>query len=340
MNKVLYYPTFDVKNEEWLKFALLYIGKLRPIVPYGAEEYLGDITRLINQETDLYDFYYPRYEDSMKASIIAFEQLERIIEHPNIYRGIFGHGRISEQFRDRTTHTFNIFREKYTYDFERYCLEKGFASESNDGIFVNDELGNIYMTIIANCIAENNNIECITDNEKMVKYAIFSRSIGNFMSSAIRQNTPYSAETIYLARKQINLRLPRNLKDISLETIIEFRNTGNYVELLEAYHRELNSYLDSVSSGTDSFEFLENLNNKKNDLRSELVQLTPDLFSFAMGVLLTISDTSNLPINIISSGIMGASIADSVIKIRRLYRNNEDVRFTRKYFSRLELMPE
>ena len=33
MKSMVYYPGFEVQNEKWLKFALLYFEELRPIIP-------------------------------------------------------------------------------------------------------------------------------------------------------------------------------------------------------------------------------------------------------------------------------------------------------------------
>lgn len=45
MRDMIYFPGFEVKNENWLKFALLYFDTLRPIIPYtvySEERYLSD----------------------------------------------------------------------------------------------------------------------------------------------------------------------------------------------------------------------------------------------------------------------------------------------------------
>ena len=43
LKSLLYYPNFEIANKTWLKFALLYIDELRPIIPdmpYREEDYL------------------------------------------------------------------------------------------------------------------------------------------------------------------------------------------------------------------------------------------------------------------------------------------------------------
>jgi len=41
MQKLLYYPNFEMKNENFLKFALLYIDEIRPIIPIRAMDDLS-----------------------------------------------------------------------------------------------------------------------------------------------------------------------------------------------------------------------------------------------------------------------------------------------------------
>ena len=58
MKELLYYPGFEVKDETWLKFALLYLDHISPIIPYinaPEESYLtptlGQFTRNYTQTT-------------------------------------------------------------------------------------------------------------------------------------------------------------------------------------------------------------------------------------------------------------------------------------------------
>ena len=37
MKELIYYPSFEVRNREWLKFALLYIENLNPIIPESGD---------------------------------------------------------------------------------------------------------------------------------------------------------------------------------------------------------------------------------------------------------------------------------------------------------------
>lgn len=56
MKDMIYYPGFETKDENWLKFALLYFDTLRPIIPYticSEKKYLSGTFQYVMGETDL-----------------------------------------------------------------------------------------------------------------------------------------------------------------------------------------------------------------------------------------------------------------------------------------------
>ena len=65
MKDMIYYPGFETRDENWLKFALLYFDTLRPIIPYtiySEKRYLSDTFQYVMGETDLIKPYRPEYE--------------------------------------------------------------------------------------------------------------------------------------------------------------------------------------------------------------------------------------------------------------------------------------
>ena len=79
MEELLYYPNFEIQNENWLKFALLYIDKLKPIVPYQGDKYISEYSNLIYNESDLLVKYRPEYSEAYKATLDALDILEKIL---------------------------------------------------------------------------------------------------------------------------------------------------------------------------------------------------------------------------------------------------------------------
>lgn len=48
MRELIYYPSFEVRNREWLKFALIYLEYLDPIIPESGDVHLSDEYRTDN----------------------------------------------------------------------------------------------------------------------------------------------------------------------------------------------------------------------------------------------------------------------------------------------------
>jgi len=339
MEKLLYYPSFEVENENWLKFALLYIDKLRPIVPASGHDQLSDLTNNLLERTDLYDFYKPSHEDSYNASLTALDIIEGLIRYPERYYRTFYSRRIDMNLKDRSQHTFLLYGEKYSYDFANFCLQNGLASESPKGVLLNPDLGNIYMTILSNTISEMNNIHCITDNSNMQKYNIFSR-YSNFKHTASGASSFKGLHTskINIAQSEINLALPKNISDLDFNTIIDLRNSRGYKDKLRAFHNELDQYIYLLENNKSDDDFIEHLDRSKLDLFNEFAQLGPNLFSFGLGIWFALNAQIDIK-DIIGTFLIGGAVTATVAKVHKLYVEGHDIRFTRKYLSTLNRIP-
>ncbi|MBN7575667.1 MULTISPECIES: hypothetical protein [Clostridium] len=53
MKNILYYPSFEFKDLDWLKFALLYFYEVNLIIPESADENLSEEIQYVYKETDL-----------------------------------------------------------------------------------------------------------------------------------------------------------------------------------------------------------------------------------------------------------------------------------------------
>lgn len=75
MHKLLYYPNFEIQDQNFLKFALLYIDEISPIIPENARESLSKPMRDILRNTELINLYSPNYENGYLASVAAIKYL-------------------------------------------------------------------------------------------------------------------------------------------------------------------------------------------------------------------------------------------------------------------------
>src|SRR4051794_32823920 len=109
----IYYPGFETKSDAWLKFALLYVDTLRPIIPRLGDSKLSETFRKVRAETDLLDPYRPEPDkgESHTATLDAIDHLERILVHPRRYQPIFGLADIVTKWRDPSTWTTEIYDE-------------------------------------------------------------------------------------------------------------------------------------------------------------------------------------------------------------------------------------
>src|SRR5436853_588756 len=67
MQEFIYYPGFEVRDVNWLKFALLYLDKLDPIIPESGDEHLTEQYRRIMSETDLIEVHRPSLDEGLQA---------------------------------------------------------------------------------------------------------------------------------------------------------------------------------------------------------------------------------------------------------------------------------
>ncbi len=90
MNELIYYPGFEVTQIDWLKFALLYIDKLCPIIPMAGDSHLSDVSKRIIADTDLINIHRPDMDEGSKATLDALEYVDKILRTPQRYSAFFG----------------------------------------------------------------------------------------------------------------------------------------------------------------------------------------------------------------------------------------------------------
>lgn len=83
MRELIYYPGFEVKSKDWLKFALLYMNTLSPIIPHSGDRHLTNLYWQLADETDLLDFHRPEYEEGHRASLDSLGVVEKFYGIPS-----------------------------------------------------------------------------------------------------------------------------------------------------------------------------------------------------------------------------------------------------------------
>jgi len=280
MKSLIYYPSFEFTDELWLKFALLYIGQVSPIIPDSGYSHLSNLFHRLGSDTDLIKIYRPRPSEGKVASLKAIMAIDDLLHNRNHLYGVFERSNTSDweniELQDHT-----LFHEKFNSNFYRYCINNKLAHGCSEGIKVHADISDIYMTILADYIAEFNGTSIITDKVIPETIGIITRTHGN-----ISQN-----QTTF-ARSLIQLYLPANLAEISIDKLIDFRNREDFRRRLDAFHKQLDNLYDNLSPENDCKQFIDNLQTSIKDLWSPISKLGQSMFTFGMGVL-TCVNTSN-----------------------------------------------
>lgn len=218
MNNSIYYPNFEIENENWLKFALLYVDTFRPIIPEERKSELSDLYKKIINETNLINPITPDFSHKEKAYITTQNFLSELFENKNKQNMLFK----SEDLRKKwikEEKTFLIYKEKMNDNFINYCNDNKLGKKSKDGIFLSEDLYQIYMTNLAKVIA-GNEYSIVTDKINYTKY-----------------NTISQSNDTQLYKSIIRLNLPLDLNSSEVDKLLEFRKKDENQDLIIAFNK-------------------------------------------------------------------------------------------------------
>lgn len=266
MHKLLYYPNFEIQDQNFLKFALLYIDEIRPIIPESAKGTLSNAMNDILRDTELINQYTPGYEDGKVASIMAIRYMEDL----KIYNQ---YGEDSLKFK-HPLHKCILYREKYSSNFENYCLDNRLGEECREGILINEDIAFIYMTILANIISKENQLDMITDNRE------YSDPI---LKNAYSKGVTNRIHRLKIIQKEIQFYVPSDFYKIPLDKFIELRADGKFEKARMNFVYEIEHALD-MYDGKEKMIDLYNLTECKNEMRGLLKDIFVSCATVAVGV--------------------------------------------------------
>ncbi|AZU61674.1 hypothetical protein [Neobacillus mesonae] len=288
MTDFLYYPGFEIEDDEWLKFALLYMRKVHTIVPYEADYYLSTKHKNLKDSTNLLESYRPSYEEGEKSTYDAIDIIQSLINKPNRNLDILGEVNILDFWRQGQNQDTELFNTKFSPEFVRFCNEYGLCHETYNGIKIPKQLALIYMSVFAHNIGDHRGMSVITDTKEQ-------RRISKINNKAWKYNPGF--EDLKAMKKIMKLEIPVNLKEIPLEAIIKLRNKESFQTKLNAFHLSLGTFTSTPGmklTESNCKEIVGNLNGSILDLVSDITGFTTSTAVTALGVALVFSnDGSN-----------------------------------------------
>jgi hypothetical protein len=325
MKNLIYYPGFEMQQKNWLKFALLYIDTLNPIIPRSGDRQLTDLHRKLLGETDLIQFHRPETQEGWLATLDAIDQTEKVITRPKSYSPVFGEGDFVSAWKSLDNHDYTLFKEKYSDDWKHFCLANNFATEVDEGIKLHQDLAFVYMTLLAHTIGDARGIAPISDYPTLDKFAIFTQKVDQLES-----------KNVEVAQAVIELELPANFEEIQLDDLISLRNRPGFKERLAAFHQQFDEYFDSVEKGSRPGKFVASLDSIWNDFSDDILITGIGAVSFGVGLWITMSSPQAGMGDYLKAIAGGATLTvGGAVKIKNTWKNTKTKRYTRKYLTDL-----
>ncbi len=246
---ILYYPTIDIPNEDWIRNAIIYWDEISSIVPMDYEnrpvrdfspniQYLKDngIFRPIKPET---------FFNSPNNNIENFElEFIEIIESPEFNRvripGV-RYSRIHNQkmniHRDKLNkkQTFEVHNDKVSNNILQILADRELVDKetiSSEWVKVESKTALLYMSLLAKYIAE------IDKEATSIGTDHFSYELLNFNSNSRHNN-------ISCLNTNLNNVLPTPTPNIPFEKIIDFKRKRK--DELIKFRKEITDFENNIS---------------------------------------------------------------------------------------------
>lgn len=339
--RALYYPTIDIRDEDWLKTATLFWDELNTIVPSSIQnpyrmnstQYLADVGVLkpikVSPDFDLIEDLTTDTINYLNCSE-GFQLLTQGRGNSFIHR---------EKMPRDVDRLFHIHRDKLPY-FIQHELQKDLAN-NNGWIQVDTNFAMFYMTLLANKICEQESIGLLSDNSLIANLTDKVRLDNHIAINdrdyrhRIRHSRTHDQERIYLTQGLLTNLIIDGIKitdTTSLEDILKFKNAHR--DELGLFRTNVAKLAQSVSSNAPyeairqqvrdiyTDEFLPSYNNFKKALTGSKVKWVSDNF---MKISLVSTTATALPMAVFGLSLPQALLAGAGISlIASLVSYNED----------------
>jgi hypothetical protein len=326
MKKYLYYPNLEPPNTEWLRFSLLYLEKFESIVPYNRQHLISDNYKQISNETDLVEIYSPTYKQGERASEKAIWQAEKILERPYRTSGKFNRINLYREWKNNTNWNYQIYSEKFSHQFEQFCIENEIGQKNNDGLLLPKELAFMFMTHLAQDISYERNGSIITDNREFDDYTNYSRVI----KPSVRNRQEF-------IKGVLQLQIPSNISEISFDKLIEFRNKNR--DRISEFNTQIEIVEDSIGNGLTEQNFINNFNDANKELMEQILLLGTRASMIPLATYMLINDPTALSEEYARNILTALGIGlGGYYSVKKSLINTQSRRSCKKYLTNVSLL--
>ncbi|MFQ2147119.1 hypothetical protein ACK33U_00650 [Aeromonas jandaei] len=236
MKTYIYYPGMEVRDELWLKFALLYLERLAFVFTVSEKSGLTALQQTLEQETDL---LAERPDAAFFAAITPQleSQLSGLLAPDFVRHKVFGNKELVTRWRQGANHDCFCPDQSGLERLHGFCLNHGFASRDQGGIRMARRFANLLSMRLAREWALANDGALITDHDYLDRLLHLLES---------RYHNRGGQDCFHL---EIPLQVPTHLGEISFAELIALRGRSGFRQQLAEFHLALDNLLTMLGSG-------------------------------------------------------------------------------------------
>ncbi|MFB2827335.1 hypothetical protein [Aeromonas veronii] len=236
MKTYIYYPGMEVRDELWLKFALLYLERLAFVFTVSEKSGLTALLDTLQQQTDL---LAERPDAAFFAAITPQleSQISGLVATDFVRHKVFGNKELIGRWRQEANHDCFCPGQAGLQRLHGFCLTHGFATRDEGGIRMARRFANLISMRLAREWALANDGALITDHDYLDRLLHLLES---------RYHNRGGQDCFHL---EIPLQVPTHLGEISFAELIALRGRSGFRQQLAEFHLALDNLLTMLGSG-------------------------------------------------------------------------------------------
>ncbi|MGU5653272.1 hypothetical protein [Aeromonas allosaccharophila] len=236
MKTYIYYPGMEVRDELWLKFALLYLERLAFVFTVSEKSGLTTLFDTLQQQTDL---LAERPDAAFFAAITPQleSQISGLVAPDFVRHKVFGNKELIGRWRQGANHDCFCPEQAGLERLHGFCLTHGLATRDEGGIRMARRFANLLSMRLAREWALANDGALITDHDYLDRLLHLLES---------RYHNRGGQDCFHL---EIPLQVPTHLADIPFAELIALRGRSGFRQQLAEFHLALDSLLAMLGSG-------------------------------------------------------------------------------------------
>ncbi len=285
---ILYYPTIDIQDGQWLRNAVLYWDKVASIVPYdNYSDYSPEVLYL--KECEIYNPIFPQLVFSSEYATDFFSTIIRRIERSNKnfeiktepYKAQNDHGQIIIHNKKIYNPALfdHIHHKKFPSNLLDYLVDKRYAKyyKDNEWLEIESRIAEIYMRTLAEFAVKSYSEDIVLGTDKFERqHDIYSHARPQF-------------NTVCLSL-EFNNCLPRPIPDIGFEQLLDFKERRK--QEFQQFRKKLRELENNLSKCSNNEEIRFRTEEFKESWQREIIQtqkmFKADRIPFILGSLYTL----------------------------------------------------